>query len=136
MMKDHDDVSLGLEVALAEVMAGADRFGHREHIQLAWIALRSSSQSAEETVCHWLQTISARHGTPERFHRTLTLAWTRLTQFHAEREPDACGFTEFIARNPGLLDPSLPERHWTSTTLGGDAARQRWVAPDLLPLPG
>lgn len=125
----------GLDTALAEVMAGAQGFGHREHVHLAWLACRSKGSDAGEVLCSWLQEIAERHDMPQRYHRTLTLAWVELTKRHLDRDTGEAGFTGFISRNPGLLDSGLPAVHWKSRTLAGQLARNEWVSPDRLPLP-
>ena len=124
-----------LDTALAEVMAGAERFGHCEHIHLAWLVCQSNRLDAGEVLCSWLQEIAARHVMPQRFHRTLTLAWVELTKHHLDRDTGEGGFSGFISRNPGLLDATLPAMHWDGGTLSSQLARERWVSPDRLPLP-
>jgi hypothetical protein len=78
--------------------------------------------------------LAAVHGTPDKYHETLTLAWTRLVAAHLD-SCDRPTFAEFMNENPALLDAGLPERHFSPTTLWGARARREWVEPDLSPLP-
>jgi hypothetical protein len=40
MSKDDPDYAPVFDALMAEVMAGAPRFGHREHVHLTWLAVR------------------------------------------------------------------------------------------------
>jgi hypothetical protein len=125
----------GYRTALGEVLAGSGRFGHREHLMLAWSYLRSTDPETSEL---WMRSairhLAAVHGTPDKYHETLTLAWTRLVAAHLD-SCDRPTFAEFMSENPALLDAGLPERHFSPTTLWGARARREWVEPDLSPLP-
>ena len=120
---------------MAEITDGGQRFGHREHIQLAFIAGRRHGAAAvSDLMRDWIGEIAAAHGAPHKYHDTITIAWARLVAHHVatDNEDD---FDEFIHRNPGLLDKSLLARHYTSSVLGSAEARSGWVPPDLIPLP-
>jgi hypothetical protein len=120
---------------LDAILAGDCRFGHLQHVQLAWHYLhRTTPAAAEGWMRAAIQHVAAAHGTPDKYHETLTVVWTRLVAGHV-RSHDAPTFDQFIARNEALLDVRLPERHFSKTTLWSDRARREWVDPDLLPLP-
>ncbi len=129
------DALQGLDTALAEAMSGSERFGHREHVHLAWLVCQTEPTDAGDVLCSWLREIAETHSMPERFHRTLTLAWVELTKHHLARDPGEGGFAGFIGRHPGLLDSALPASHWERETLSGQLAREKWVSPDRVPLP-
>jgi len=120
---------------LNEALSTPGRFGHREHLRLAWRYLRATDPRTAEC---WMGTsircVAAAHGTPEKYHETLTVAWTRLVAAHLGASHGS-DFEEFIAANPGLLDRQLPQRHFSPATIGCDRARREWVEPDLAPLP-
>lgn len=110
-------------------------FGHREHLELAWLYLErhrlAEAEGAMEAALRW---VAERHGAPERYHDTLTRAWVRLVAVH--RDMHAAGsFDAFIEASGGLLDRRLLDGHYTADRLAGDAARHGWVAPDVRPLP-
>jgi hypothetical protein len=120
---------------LNDVLKSHGVFGHRQHVQLAWRYLHGTEPaSAERLMRSAIRHVAATHGTPEKYHETLTIAWVRLVAAHI-RSCDAGSFDEFIALNPGLLDRRLPDRHFSTATLWADHARHEWVEPDLLPLP-
>jgi len=121
--------------ALSEVLRLAPDFGHRQHVHLAWRYLRSAEPSqAEAQMRSAIQHLAAAHGTPEKYHETLTTTWTRLIAAHV-RSSDAETFEDFIEANSMLLDKRVPGHFFTEATLTSDLARREWVEPDLRALP-
>jgi hypothetical protein len=125
-----------LAAIIAEITGGGQRFGHRQHIQLAFIAGRRHGAAAiSDLMCEWIRQIAAAHGAPHKYHETMTVAWARLVAHHVAADPGVTDFGEFANRYPALLDKTLLGRHYTPSLLGSDAARAAWVAPDLRPFP-
>ncbi len=133
------------EELLAEVMSDG-QFGHREHVHLTWLAVRRCDLPAAITlVSEGIARTASGAGMPQKYHATMTRAWTELIGFHArEHEPvtdahqtkDADGdFAAFAARNPALLDQHLLSRFYRPETLASPRARNGWVAPDRAPFP-
>ena len=125
------------ETALHEVLEARGRFGHREHLELAWTYLsRYTPDAAEPVMTEAIRRVAARHGAPDRYHDTITRSWLRLVAVHRARS-DAGSFDAFIAQdaNRGLLDRHLLAGHYSSAVLFSDAARREWAPPDLRPLP-
>ena len=123
------------EALLAEVMAPADRFGHRQHIHLTWLAVRRyGTAAAIALVNDGLQRTATYAGAPQKYHATVSRAWVELVGHHLESMEDG-SFDSFVHRYPALLDKRLLSRHYRSSTLATAEARTRWVAPDLRPLP-
>ena len=111
-------------------------FGHRQHVALAWTYLQANDQSsAEQLMCSAIRYVASVHGTPEKYHETLTITWTRLVAFHV-RSHNMSTFDEFIALNGDLLNRQLPEHYFSNEALQGAVARKGWIEPDLAPLPG
>jgi hypothetical protein len=123
------------DALMAEVMAHADRFGHRQHIHLTWLAVRRHGTDAAITlVSEGIQRTARYAGAPQKYHATISRAWVELVGQHvSDRDDDFDGFAD---RCPALLDKRLLVRHYRSSTLASDAARSYWVEPDLAPLPG
>lgn len=120
---------------LAEVMATADRFGHREHIHLTWLAVRRHGTAAAVTlVSDGIRRTARYAGAPRKYHATVSRAWVELVGFHVATEPDRA-FDTFLDNNPALLDKRLLTRFYRPSTLATDAARTGWVTPDVVPLP-
>ncbi|MGW6709087.1 hypothetical protein ACWGDE_29945 [Streptomyces sp. NPDC054956] len=129
---------MGFEEMFAEVMATADRFGHRQHVQLTWLAVRRHGvPSAATLVAEGIQRTATAAGAPQKYHATLTRAWVELVGHHATRAPagDAEDFDAFADRNPDLLDKDLLARFYRPGTLAAPEARTTWVEPDLAPFP-
>ena len=120
---------------LAQVMAGAERFGHREHVYLTWLAVRRHGVSgAIGLISDGIQRTARYAGAPQKFHATVSRAWVELIGHHASETPEE-DFARFADHHPGLLDKRLLSRFYHSATLAGPRARQGWVPPDLAPFP-
>jgi hypothetical protein len=121
------------DTLLAEVMSTADRFGHREHIHLTWLAVRRyGTAAAIALVSDGIRRTARYAGAPQKYHATVSRAWVELVGFHVATEPDGT-FDTFVGNNPALLDKRLLARFYRSSTLA--TAKLRWVEPDLVPLP-
>ncbi|MET8540585.1 hypothetical protein ABZW03_08005 [Kitasatospora sp. NPDC004799] len=128
---------------LREVMADAERFGHRQHVRLTWLAVRRhGAPAALDLVGEGIRRTATKAGAPQKFHVTMTRAWVELVASHADdsrtdgdRPDDATAFERFAARHPELLDKDLLARHYRPQTLAGERARTAWVEPDLAPFP-
>lgn len=123
------------DALFAEAMAGAERFGHREHVRLSWLAVRRHGTAAAiDVVGEGIRRTARYAGAPQKYHATMSRAWVLLIGYHAaEGEED---FDRFVARHPALLDKRLLAAHYRSATLASPGARTGWVEPDLRPLPG
>ncbi|MDX6276018.1 MAG: hypothetical protein QOJ72_146 [Nocardioidaceae bacterium] len=118
-----------------EVMATAERFGHREHVLLTWLAIqRCGTAEAVELISEGIQRTARYAGAPQKYNATVSRAWVELTAHHMREAPGE-SFEQLIGRNPGLLDKRLLTRFYSSRTLASPAARERWTEPDLKPLP-
>jgi hypothetical protein len=120
---------------LEEILVARGGFGHREHLELVWSYLgRYSIHAAGEAVAGAIRHVARRHGAPDKYHDTMTQAWVRLVAFHRAGS-QALTFDEFLAENPGLLDRSLLERHYTRDLLFSQSARATWIEPNIRDLP-
>jgi hypothetical protein len=119
---------------MAEVMATADRFGHRQHIHLTWLAVRRyGTEAAVGLVSDGIRRTARYAGAPQKYHATVSRAWVELVAFHAVA--DDVPFHAFADRYPDLLDKRLLTHFYRSSTLATAAAKTGWVEPDLRPLP-
>ena len=120
---------------MAEVMATADRFGHRQHVHLTWLAVRRfGTAAALGLVSGGIRGAARYAGAPQKYSATVTRAWVELIGHHASQS-GAADFATFAGQHPALLDKRLLTRFYRSTTLASDAARTSWVEPDLAPFP-
>jgi len=110
-------------------------FHHRDHLRLAWVQIRRLGlDEASEVVTTGIRRFAAHHGGIERYNDTMTRFWLRLVNLGISRHPELI-FDELLAAEPHLLDKNLPFRHWSRERMKRDDAKQRWVEPDLLPIP-
>jgi hypothetical protein len=140
--------------AILHAITGPDGgFGHRQHVHLAFLAVRRYGMpDAVEKVCGWLRQIAVYERAPQKYHHTVSRAWVELVAHHVDPvelgrrrpvtgtsapagEPSDSDFDDFARRCPALLDKRLLSRHYRSSTLAADAARREWTPPDLVPFP-
>lgn len=122
---------------LARIVPAGGTFGHREHLHLAFAAVRRhGAAGAGEAVIRWIRQLAVSHGAPGKFHVTVTLAWTGLVAHHAAACPAGTDFADFLQQHPALLDKQLLTRHYSPRLLTSPAARAGWVEPDLAAFPG
>jgi hypothetical protein len=120
------------EALFAQVMAGAPRFGHREHVHLTWLAVREvGAAAAVALVSDGIQRTARYAGRPQKYHVTMSRAWVELVA--AADDAGVTDFADFAARNPRLLDKRLLTDYYRPATLASPAAKNGWVPPDLRP---
>jgi hypothetical protein len=125
-----------LAAILPEITGPAGQFRHRQHINLAFYAVRRYGMpDAVDTVCGWIRQMAAYGRAPQKYHYTISRAWVELVAHHVAADPEGADFAIFAERNPPLLNKRLLARHYRSSTLAAGAARHRWVEPDLRPFP-
>lgn len=130
---------------MAEVMATADRFAHRQHVHLTYLAVRRYGiATAIRMVSDGIQATARYAGAPQKYNATVSRAWVELVGHHAEHHAHhraehsgtaGADFDGFARQNPELLDKRLLTRFYRPATLAGSEARIGWVAPDLKPFP-
>ena len=125
----------GFDDLMAEVMATAARFGHRQHVHLTWLAVRRCGvPAAIGLVSDGIQRTARYAGAPQKYHATVSRAWVELVGHHAIESGDE-DFAVFADRHPALLDKRLLTRFYRPSTLAAADARSGWVEPDLAPFP-
>jgi hypothetical protein len=106
-------------------------FHHRDHLRLASLYVnRLGLEAGAAAVAGAIRRFAGAHGHHSHYHETLTRFWVRIVAHASQASFDAT-----LARHPMLLRKDLPLQHWSRETLYGDAAREAWVQPDLMPLP-
>jgi hypothetical protein len=125
----------GFGELMHEAMASADRFGHRQHVHLTWLAVRRYGTAAAVTlVSDGIQGTARYHGAPQKYNATVSRAWVELVGHHAAAV-DTRDFDTFADQHAALLDKRLLTRFYQAGTLASSAARTGWVEPDLAPFP-
>jgi hypothetical protein len=111
-------------------------FHHRDHLRLAWLAVRRDGGSAaEEVVTEGIQKFAEHHSHGPKYHDTMTRFWVRLVAHAVSDCPGIVDFDEFLAAYPLLLDKNAPLRHWSREAMFTPDARAAWRDPDLVALP-
>jgi hypothetical protein len=114
-----------------------ERFGHREHVRLAWLYLRRHGpEGGYARIRGTIQRYATALGAAGKYHETVTRAWSAYVYRALRETPELEPFSAFQQAHPGLRDGKLLERHYRRETLESEAARREWVAPDVSPLPG
>lgn len=120
----------GFDKLMAEVMETADRFGHRQHVHLTWLAVRRLGVPAAITVVSdGIQRTARYAGAAQKYHVTISRAWVELVGYHAA-EHRFSDFAAFARHNPALLDKRLLTRFYHPATLASPRARTSWIEPD------
>jgi hypothetical protein len=109
-------------------------FRHRQHIHLAFIAARRyGAAQAADAISGWIRHLTAH--APQKYHATITRAWTGIVGHHVAADPSVTDFAVFAERNHALFDKRLLSRHYTSALLASPQARAGWVEPDIAAFP-
>ena len=125
-----------LAAILSRITGPAGQFRHRQHINLAFEAVRRYGMpAATGVICTWIRQIAAYERAPQKYHRTVSQAWVELVAQHVGADPECADFEAFASQNPALLDKRLLSRHYRSSTLAATRARRGWIEPDLVPFP-
>jgi hypothetical protein len=120
---------------MGQVMAKAERFGHRQHVHLTWLAIQQyGTAAAIDLVSDGIQRTARYHGAPQKYNVTVSRAWVELIGHHAAASR-AADFEAFTSQHPVLLDKRLLTRFYRPATLSSTPARTGWVEPDLAPFP-
>lgn len=121
--------------ALNEILEAHNGFGHRQHLELAWIYLcRYTIEEAAEAMIAAIRHVARLHGAEDKYHETMTRAWLHFVAVHNQRW-GADSFDEFMERNPALLDGRLIQHFYSRELILSEPARASWSPPDLRPLP-
>lgn len=112
-----------------------ERFGHREHVRLAWLYLREDPLlRALARVCSALRRFATAAGRPDRYHETITWAYVFLINERMERTGRDAGWAEFALRNQDLLAQAGPfgalGAYYREETLRSELARRVYLLPD------
>jgi hypothetical protein len=84
-----------------------ERFGHREHLRLAWCYLtRFGREETERKLLAGLRAFAARAGKPDKFDAALTSAWVGVLADASAQLGSPATFDALIAGRPDLLDPA------------------------------
>ena len=112
-------------------------FDHRAHLRLAYVHL--ATHGPDRAVASFrdsLRRFLDRHAIdPTKFHETLTQAWLRAVWHFMQRFGDTRDGEDFLEKSYVLRDPRVMLTHYSKDVLDSEDARQRFVEPNLDPIP-
>ena len=111
-----------------------DEFTHRDHLRVAFVYSRRGGVDAAIRGARRIRGFAAAAGATRKYHDTLTVGWARVVAHLAGRHP-TLSFASFLDAHPELQRRDLLLAHYSKPLLLSDAARARFVEPDLVPLP-
>src|SRR5271165_2401865 len=90
------DMPAELAALLRQVVPRGGEFGHRQHVHLAFLAVRTHGKSAAITkISSWIRHIAAYERAPQKYNATMTIAWTEIVGHHVEADPAVADFGQF-----------------------------------------
>jgi hypothetical protein len=108
-------------------------FPHARHVRLARLYLLAAPPDvALPLYCRDLRRFATALGAPEKYHETITRAFTLLVAERIARGGAGESFEDFAVANPDLLlwEPSILSRYYRRETLASPFARRCFVLPD------
>lgn len=129
------DLDFKTDFEACRVAAAA--FDHRAHLRLAYIYLcEADDEHAYRLMRSSIQTFLAHHGVDAaKYHETLTRAWLLAVRHFMMTTPPADSADAFIAAGPKMLDSAIMFTHYSGARLFSEAARRRFLGPDLSAIP-
>ena len=119
-----------LLAAFEEGRIDTPRFGHREHLRVAYLMLRK--HDFLDATCRYarmIEKLAKAAGAPKKFNVTITVAFMSLI---AERMAESVSDddTGFLAANPDLLEKQVLASLYSRERLASDLARSAFLLPD------
>ena len=115
----------------------SQEFNHHAHMTVAlWYLSRMPFADAVATMRTNIQHFAALHGQNQLYHETITGFWMRLLRHALDCADPSAPFAELtynIITTLGSMKFFF--RHYSKDRGMAAEARQRWLEPDLLPLP-
>jgi len=121
-------------------MAPSD-FNHQAHIRLAYIYLseHDAARAHNKMKSALVNFLAHNNVDPSKYHETVTKAWILAVRHFMKQSTDssftASSATDFITKNPKLLDKNIMLTHYSGELLFSDQARVTFIEPNLDPIP-
>lgn len=117
-----------------------DDWDHRAHLRVAWEYLRETRDVAavvermREGILRFDEATD-----PENlcnYHETMTRFWVHVLDAAMREASAAESFDELLVRRADLLNKRLILEYFSQPVIVSEESRERWVEPDVRPLPG
>lgn len=123
--------------ALESGTLAQDQFAHAAHVRAGYLYLQQTDfAGALERICRTIRHFAATHGRPDRYHETVTVAYTALIQQHICERGNSGGWEAFARENPELFEPGLLEQFYPRGQLQSEMARRVFLLPRSAPEQG
>jgi len=125
-------------VAFEAMQVSPEAFDHRGHVRLAYVYLcdrtvEEAHVAMRAAIVGFLRHLGA---DATKYHETITRAWIMAVRHFMDRSGAAASSaSEFIERNPTLLDSEIMLSHYSAAVLLSEEARGRFIAPDVEEIP-
>ncbi len=109
-------------------------FSHEAHLRLAWIYINKYGEdSACEIICDQILNFATKHGDPEKFNKTVTIAAIKAVN-HFIQKSNSTNFIDFIQEFPRLKYnfKELLDFHYGFDIFNSESAKKEYLEPDLL----
>ena len=114
---------------------------HAAHFAAAAWLMASDRHDAFAEMPNLIRSYNESTGTPNTksggYHETITIASLRATRSGLESGPEDQPLYEVVNRllQSELGDPNWLLNYWSRDCLNSADARERWIEPDLVPIP-
>ena len=116
--------------ALESCRLPESEFDHAAHVRAAYLYLQQADfAEALARIKRALCNFAAHHGSPSRYHETITVAYVALIQQHRFERGDGHGWKGFARQNPELFERGLLSQCYSSAELQSSLARAIFVLP-------
>ena len=114
--------------ALEDGSLPPDQFDHAAHVRAAWLCLRREGFAGGMAAFRKrLRAFAARHGAPEKYHETVTVAFLALIHERLHDASDGEDWSGFTARNADLFRRDILQRYYRPETLASPKAKAIFV---------
>ena len=140
-LKTRDFATDGEVAALVHAFENAtipaSEFAHAAHIAVALSYLNTlSPDEALERMREKIRAFAAHHGITNLYHETLTTFWMRLLEHvTSTSEPDLPLWRRINLIVEDWTKRHPVEAHYSTKVIKSQAARDKWIPPDRLPIP-
>ena len=118
---------------LERCLLGKEAFHHRDHLAVAVAYLYASDrETSMNRMRASLKRFAAHHGVTGLYHETLTRFWLRQVEMRLDR--GLCLRDSVTNIQEQLNDKNLAFEYYSRERIDSQAARDKWIEPDLRPL--
>ncbi len=133
----RDDLNFKNEIESCQFPVS--EFGHREHVRLAYVYLAQTRDVGESLALVKKALLGLlKHAGIEpsaKYHETLTEAWLLAVHHFMHMRSDTKSADDFIRQARILLNSKIMLTHYSQDVLFSEAAKARFVSPNLEPIP-